>query len=431
MEKTTNNRIKRPIFSAFVRRLALILSVIGPATIAAMADNDAGGVATYSVAGARLGYPVLFLLGAITILLAITQEMGMRLTLVTRRGLADLIREKYGARIAVFIFAALLIANLGTITVNLSAVKTTAHLFNIPNSIVPVVVIATVLIAFLFVTRGSYRMTQNIMLLVSLFYLTYIISAIKAQPDWGMALSNLIYPHGVEWTSEYLRSYLIIGMGVLGTTITPWGQFFISSFAGDKKMEKDTLRYSQIETYWGAFLTDFFSFFMIVATAATLFVHNLPLTSGDQAAEAIRPFAGDLASKLFAIGILNAAFMGLVVISLSTAYAFSEFFGVSGSLDSDYKQSRSFYVLFFIQLIVALFVVMLPFINLFSLAIATQILNAVMLPLVFLFLIRLTSDEDLMGEYGNTSFKRNFAIAASVVITIAAALTVVVVIFNM
>jgi Mn2+/Fe2+ NRAMP family transporter len=134
---------------------------------------------------------------------------------------------------------------------------------------------------------------------------------------------------------------------------------------------------------------------------------------------------------LFAIGILNAAFMGLVVISLSTAYAFSEFFGVSGSLDSDYKQSRSFYVLFFIQLIVALFVVMLPFINLFSLAIATQILNAVMLPLVFLFLIRLTSDEDLMGEYGNTSFKRNFAIAASVVITIAAALTVMVVIFDL
>jgi Mn2+/Fe2+ NRAMP family transporter len=274
-------------------------------------------------------------------------------------------------------------------------------------------------------------LTQNIMLLASLFYMTYIISAIKAEPDWGLALSNLIYPHGVVWTQEYLRSYLIIGMGVLGTTITPWGQFFISSFAGDKKMEKDTLRYSQIETYWGAFLTDFFSFFMIVATAATLFVHNLPLTSGDQAAEAIRPFAGELASKLFAVGILNAAFMGLVIISLSTAYAFSEFFGVSGSLDSDYKQSRSFYVLFFIQLIFALLVVMLPFVNLFTLAIATQILNAIMLPSVFFFLIRLTSNKQLMGEFGNSPFKKNFATIASIVITIASMLTVIIVFLNL
>ncbi len=348
----------------------------------------------------------------------------MRLTLITRRGLADLIREKFGARVSIFIFLALLIANLGTITVNLSAVKAIAHMFNVPAGLVPIILIFTVVLAFVFVTRGNYRMTQNIMLLGSLFYLAYIISAIKAKPDWGLAVSNLIYPHGVEWTPEYLRSYLIIGMGVLGTTITPWGQFFISSFAGDKKMEKNTLFYSQLETYWGAILTDFFSFFMIVATAATLFVHGMPLTSGEQAAEAIRPFAGELASELFALGILNAAFMGLVVVSLSTAYAFSEFFGISGSLDSDYKQSPSFYILFSVQLVFALSVVMLPFINLFSLAIATQILNTIMLPLVFYFLIKFTSSHDLMHEYENSTFQRKFAKAASIVITIAAVITV-------
>jgi Mn2+/Fe2+ NRAMP family transporter len=334
-------------------------------------------------------------------------------------------------RVSMFIFLALVIANLGTITVNLSAVKTIVYMFNVPDKLTPLLVVGMVVFSFIFITRGNYRLTQNLMLLVSLFYLAYIISAFKAGPDWGLALSNLIYPHGVKWTPDYLRSYLLIGMGVLGTTITPWGQFFISSFAGDKKMEKDTLRYSQIETYWGAFLTDFFSFFMIVATAATLFVHNIPLTSGEQAAEAIRPFAGNLASQLFAIGILNAAFMGMNIVSLSTAYAFSEFFGLSGSLDSEFKKSRSFYILFLIQLIIACAIVMLPVVNLFTLAIATQTLNAMILPLVFIYLIRLTSDRNLMGEHANSPFQRNFAIWGSIIIGIASAVTVVTVVLGL
>ncbi len=404
-----------------LRQLALLMAVFGPATITAMADNDAGGVATYSAAGARLGYPILFLLLIITILLGITQEMGMRLVLVTRRGLADLIREKFGVRVAVFMFFALLVANLGTITANLSAVKAVSYMFKIPTE---PFIIGIVILAFLLVTRGNYRLTQAIMLFVSLFYLLYIISAFKAKPDWGLALSNLIVPNGVEWTGAYVRDFLIIGMGVLGTTITPWGQFFISSFAGDKKLETNTLFYSQVETYWGAFLTDFFSFFMIVATAATLFVNKIPLENGDQAALAIKPFAGELASTLFAIGLLNAAFMGLIIVSLSTAYAFSEFFGTSGSLDSDFKKSKTFYILFAAQLIFATLAVMIPGINLFSLAIATQILNAMMLPLVFFYLIRLTDSQQIMGKFKNNKFQTYFSIVATIVITAAALVTV-------
>lgn len=405
-----------------VRQLAVLMAVFGPATITAMADNDAGGVATYSAAGARLGYPVLFLLVIITILLGVTQEMGMRLVLVTRRGLADLIREKYGVRVSVFMFFALMIANLGTITANLAAVKTISNMIHVPT--MPFV-IGVVILAFLFVTRGNYKLTQNIMLLVSLFYLAYLISAVKAKPDWGLAFSNLIYPHGVTWDAAYMRDYLIIGMGVLGTTITPWGQFFISSFAGDKKLETNTLFLSQIETYWGAFLTDFFSFFMIVATAATLYVNNIKLENGDQAALAIKPFAGELASTLFAIGLLNAAFMGLIIVSLSTAYAFSEFFGTSGSLDSDFNKSKTFYILFGAQLLFAMIAVTIPGINLFTLAIATQILNAMMLPLVFIYLIRLTSSKNIMGKYINHKFQTYFAAIATVAITIAAVVTVV------
>ena len=416
----------------WVRRAVLILSVFGPATIAAMADNDAGGVATYSIAGATLGYPILFPLFIITILLAVTQEMGMRLTLVTRRGLADLIREKYGIKVSLFIFMGLMIANLGTITTEVSAIRTVSGMLNIP--VLPFV-IGMLLIAFIFITKGNYKLTQSIMLIVSLFYVTYIFSAVKANPNWGLALSNLIYPHGVSWTSKYLVSYLVIGMGVLGTTITPWGQFFISSFAFDKKMEKDTLKYSQFETYWGAFLTDFFSFFMIVATAAALNSHGygvggIQLQSGEQAALAIRPFAGELASELFAVGLLAAAFMGLIIVPLSTAYAFSEFFGLSGSLDTDFQKSKTFYILFIIQLVLAALITTIPGISLFHFAIATQTLNAMILPLVFFYLIKLTSSKKLMGSHVNNGFQKNFTTAASVFIVIASAFTVAAVIFK-
>jgi NRAMP (natural resistance-associated macrophage protein)-like metal ion transporter len=406
--------------------VALFFSVFGPATITAMSDNDAGGVATYSIAGATLGYPILFPLLIITVLLGITQEMGMRLTLVTRRGLADLIRERFGVKVSIFIFAGLFIANLGTIMTEVSAIKTTSTMLNIPAT---PFVIGILLFAFFFITRGNYRLTQNVMLIVSLFYITYVISAFKAHPDWGLALSNMFYPHGVEWNRQYVISYLVIGMGVLGTTITPWGQFFISSFAGDKKMEKDTLKYSQFETYLGAFWTDFFSFFMIVATAATLFVRGLALTSGEQAAEAIRPFAGDLAGILFAVGILAAGFMGLIVVPLSTAYAFSEFFGLSGSLDSDYQTSRTFYALFIIQLLAAALITAVPGISLFHLALVTQTLNAMILPLVFYYLIKLASSSSLMGEHVNSPFQRYFTTIASVFIVVASVFTVLAVVF--
>ncbi len=411
----------------WARSLTILLSVVGPATITAMADNDASGVATYSIAGATLGYPILFLLTIITVLLAVTQEMGMRLTLVTRRGLGDLIRETFGVRVSLFIFIGLLIANLGTIIVDLAAVGTTSELLGIPA--VPTL-IAVIVLTFLFITWGNYRLTQNIMLVVCLFYIAYVISAFRAHPDWGLALSNLLYPHGVKATTAYLHSYLVIGMGVLGTTITPWGQFFISSFAGDKKIEKDTLKYSQFETYWGAFWTDFFSFFMIIATASTLFIHGIPLTSGTQAAIAIEPFAGHLAGTLFALGILVAGFMGIVTVSLSTAYAFSEFFGLSGGLDSDFRSSRTFYILFLVQLVLASLVLIIPGVSLFGLAVASQVLNAMILPLVFYYLIKLTSSKPLMGVYANSAFQQNFTVVASIVIAIASVFTVVALFLN-
>ncbi len=427
---------RRGFFVRYWKQILVFFSVFGPATITAMADNDAGGVATYSIAGAKLGFPILFPLLIITILLGVTQEMGMRLTVISRKGLADLIRERFGLRAAFFMFAALLIANIGTLITEISAIKTTSAMifdelwpgegtpFNLELVAIPFVILV-VLLSFFFVARGNFKSTQAIMLFACLFFLVYIFSAFKARPDWGLALSNLVYPHGVTWDSVYVRDYLVIGMGVLGTTITPWGQFFISSFAFDKKIEKGKVNYSQLETYWGAFLTDFFSFFMIVATAATLFVHGIPLISGEEAALAIQPFAGELAGLLFAVGILNAGIMGLVIVSLSTAYAFAEFFGLSGSLDDSYKKSKTFYILYFIQLVAATAVVIgFPGLSLFKVAVVTQIINAVALPLVFFYLIRLTSDRSLMGEFANNKFQKYFSVGCTVLIMVASIFTV-------
>jgi Mn2+/Fe2+ NRAMP family transporter len=428
MENQMILKNNRRFFSGVWKKVLIFLAVFGPATITAMADNDAGGVATYSIAGAKLGYPILFLLPVITLLLAVTQEMGMRLTVITRRGLADLIRERYGVRAAVFMFGTLLVANIGTLITEISAIKTTSGMFGI--SPVPAV-IAVVVIAFVLITRGNYKNTQSIMLVACLFFLVYIFSAIRAKPDWNLALTNLAYPHGILFSRSYLKDYLIIGMGVLGTTITPWGQFFISSFAYDKKIEKGKVWISQLETYWGAFLTDFFSFFMIVATAATLFVNRIVLDSGERAALAIEPFAGKLASQLFAVGILNAGFMGLVIVSLSTAYAFAEFFGLSGSLDDSFRKSKTFYILYIAQLLLATLFVIFTSVSLFQVALVTQIINAIALPLVFYFLIQLTSDHDLMGRFTNNGFQRNFAIVGSVAIVIASIFTVVAVFFGL
>ncbi|MDO8610893.1 MAG: divalent metal cation transporter [bacterium] len=408
-------------------RILIFFSIFGPATITAMADNDASGVITYAIAGAKLGYPILFALFWITILLGVTQEMGMRVSLVTRKGLGDLIREFHGIKVSMFIFISLFIANMGTIILDIAAFKTTAALLHWPP--IPLIIIM-LLVTFIFVTKGNYKMTQNIMLISSFFYLAYIFSAIMAHPNWSLAFKNLVWPQGVHFTNSYIKDYIIIGLGVLGTTITPWGQFFISSFGLDKKIHVDKLKFSQIETYWGAFLTDFFSFFMIIATAATLFINKIVLVDGNQAALAIEPFAGKLASTLFALGILNAGFMGIVIVGLSTTYAFSEFFGYSGSLDRTFKQSRTFYILFFIQLFIGFVIVCFPAVDMFKIAIASQILNAMTLPPIFYFLIKIANNPNHMGVFKNSTFQKWFAIIGTVIIIFASLFTVASVIFN-
>jgi len=406
------------------RRLIIFFAVFGPVTITAMADNDGAGVATFSLAGAKFGYSILFVLLIVTILLAITQEMGARIAIVTGKGLGDLIRERYGVLISLIVFFGLAIANIGTIVANFAAIKVTTVLFNLP--VIPIILFV-VLIAFVFVTRGSYRSNQRIFLVASLFFFCYVISAIKARPDWGLALKSLVTPTNIKFD----RNFILAVIAVLGTTITPWGQFFVHSFIIDKKLPIDKLRYVQIETFFGAFLTNFFSFFMIVATAATLFVNRITLLNGEQAALAIKPFAGELASVLFGLGMLNAGFMGIVVVSLSTAYAFSEFFGNEGSLDSPFEKGKIFYGLFLAQLIIAAMIVLLPSISLFKLVFFTQTLNGALLPFMFFFLLKITNNKELMGKHINNRWYNYFAIVSSIVIIFSSVFLIISSLFNL
>ena len=408
----------RLLWARYKYKILIYFSVFGPATIAAIADNDAAGVATYSLAGAKFGYSILFVLIFVTVLLAITQEMGVRIAAITGKGLGDLIRERYGVKVALFVFSLLLLANMGSIVANFSALKAVSHMFNLPS--LPILVMVIIL-AFLFVSKGDYKANQRIFLFGTVLYVSYIISAFRANPNWGQAISSLFLPSQVRLSKEYIFA----AIAVLGTTITPWGQFFINSYVVDKKIQPDKLKYSQLETYFGAFLTDFFSFFMIVATASTLFTHGINLTSGEEAALAIKPFAGELASFLFGFGLLNAAIMGIIIISLSTAYAFSEFFGFTGSLDAPYERGKLFYGLFLFQLVVGALIVILPFASLFKIVFYTQSLNAFLLPLIFFFLLKITNNKELMGRFTNSKWHNYFATGSSVIIILASLFVII------
>ncbi len=393
------------------RRLLIFLAVFGPATITAISDNDAAGVATYSLGGANFGYSLLFVLSFVTVLLAVTQEMGARISIVTQRGLGDLIRERYSIKISLLVFTCLLIANIGTIVANFAALKTASSMFHMPA--LPLMVFVIVL-SFLFISKGDYKTNQRIFLIGTVLYFSYVFSAFKARPDWGLAVTSLVSPLNIQFSKEYL----LASIALLGTTITPWGQFFVQSFVADKKLSINKLKYVQAETYFGAIVTDFFSFFMIVATAATLYAHKIPLASGEEAALAIAPFAGPLASALFGFGLLTAAIMGIIIISLSTAYAFSEFFGFEGSLDTPFERGRLFYTLFLTQLIVAASVALIPTVSLFQVVLVTQSLNAILLPAIFYFLLRFTNDKELMGAHTNGPLYNYFIVGASLVIII-------------
>jgi Mn2+/Fe2+ NRAMP family transporter len=400
------------IFRNLRIKLLIVLAVVGPGLITAFADNDAGGVATLSVAASKFGYSMMTTLIPITVVLMITQEIGSRMAVVTGKGLGDLIREKFGIRVSVSIFLLLFIVNFGVIIQDVGGLKAALDLFNLNYLIfLPILII----FLFLFITKASYAKVEKFFLILIFFYLAYFVSAVLARPDWERVGRSLFIPQG-----PVSFDYVYTAIAVLGTTVTAWGQFFINSYVKDKKLTVDRLKYNQAEIYLGAFLTDIFTLFIMVAVAATLFIHNIPITGAADASLAIKPFAGELAGIMFGTGLLVAGFIGAAIVPLATAYAFSEFFGYEGSLDVSFSKSRLFYGFFIAQVLLGTIAVSFPNFSLFKFTLYADFLNGLFLPIIFFFLYKFSNDKELMGKHRNSKLQNILLIVSGIVITVAA-----------
>lgn len=391
------------------RTILVITAVVGPGLITSFADNDAAAIATFSVSASLFGYQMLFILIPITVILAITQEIGARIAIVTQQGLADLIRERYGIRVTVALFLLLFSVNMAFVIQNVSGMKSALELFGLPPMILPLIIGSL----FLFVIIANYSVIQRFFLILIVFYGLYIASAVMAKPDWGLAMRSLVVPSGT-WSP----TFIFTSVAVLGTTVTAWGQFFINSYIKDKRVSIEHLRYSRWEVYVGAVLTNIFSFFIMVAVAATLFANNIHIQDAVQASLAIRPFAGPFAGMLFGLGLFIAGTLGAVIVPLATAYIFSEFFGFSGSLDERFQKSRTFYVLFLFQIVLATFIVLIPRFNLFTITLTANFVNGLILPVIFFFLFKVANSTSIMGKHKNTLVQNILLVGSGIVISV-------------
>ena len=399
----------RALFHQWKHRILIALAIVGPGLITAVADNDAAGVSTYSMAAATFGYQIFIVLIPMTILLAITQEIGARIAIVAEKGLADLIRERYGVRIALIMYGLLFFVNLAVVIMDVAGLKAALSLFGLnPTVFLPAIIVGL----YLFVVLSSYSIVERFFLVLVAFYGTYIISAFMAKPDWATATSSLIIPHG-----QITPRFLYVSIAVLGTTITAWGQFFINSYVKDKHLTTEHLKYNRAEIYLGAIVTDTLTFFMMVAVAATIFANKIIVTDAAQAAIAIRPFAGNFAGILFGVGLLFAGMLGCVIVALTTAYAFSEFFGYSGSLDETFRKSKLFYTTLLIQLVIGTIVALMPNVSLFAITLAANFVNGAILPIIFYFLYEFANNEAIMGTHTNNKVQ-NWLLAGSAVVII-------------
>lgn len=402
------------------QRLTLLFAAIGPGLIAAAADNDAGGITTYSLAGAKFGYSMIWVLVLVTLSLAVTQEMGARMGVVTGKGFGGLLRERFGARWAALAILVMLVANLFTTVAEFAGIASSLSIFGIPKFIsVPLAAAAV----FFLVAKFNFRRVQQVFLLSGVLYLAYVVSGVLAHPNWHRAVASAVRPD-IPWTNT---AYLLMVVATVGTTITPWGQFFIQSYIVDKRLDPGDLGYARADVYLGAFFTNFIAFFIIVACAATLWVSRTtvdPATAdAGRLAVALRPLAGQFASGLFAFGLLNASLLGAAILPLTTAYATSETFGWEAGIDKAFREAPIFYGILAFFVFFAAMIVLAPHLPLLLLMFLPQVLNGALLPIVLVFVLKITNDPLFMGKYTNSwAFNVVAVMTAAVMIALTALL---------
>jgi len=375
------------------RRLALgaLLAVVGPGLLAGLSDDDPAGITTYSVLGAEHGYAYLWVLVLSTVALIAFHGLGARMGVVTGQGLIGLVRQRFGVGPAGAALVALVVANLGTTCAEFAGIAAGGELFGVPRTVsVPVAAIA---VSFL-VLRGSFHRVEHVLIALSTVFLAYVAAGFLAHPDWGAAARGLVVP-----TMPTTRDAVVIVTATLGTTLAPWGLSFIQSYAVDKRLRIDELPLERVDVVTGATLTGVIGFFVVVACAATLWRNGQPIESAADAARALEPLAGDLAGSLFGIGLVGAALLAASILPLSTAYSVSEYLGAEAALDDRYRDARAFYTTFGVVTVLAAFAIMVPGAPLVTILVATQVLNAVLLVPLLIFMVRVGRDRELMGDH--------------------------------
>lgn len=377
-----------------VRKILLFLAVIGPGIITANVDNDAGGITTYSVAGGSFGYKLLWVFIPMTVALIVVQEMSARMGAVTGKGLADLIRERYGVRIILYVMLGLLIADLGNTVSEFAGVAASTEIFGVSKYIsVPL----GALLVWWIVVRGSYKQVERVFLVASALFLTYVVSGTMASPPWGQVAKEMVTPH-FSFSGEYLG--LIIGL--VGTTIAPWMQFYIQSAVVEKGITVEKYKYSRLDVIAGCFMTDIIAIFIVVACAATIYAKGIHIETAKDAAMALAPLAGKWASILFAFGLLNASLFSASILPLATAYYVCEAFGLEAGIDKEWNEAPVFYWLYTLLVVVGAGLIMIPDIPLIKVMLWSQVINGLLLPFVLIFMLLLINNRDIMGEFVNT-----------------------------
>jgi len=393
----------------FFKKILIFFSVVGPAFITSTADNDAGGIATYAIAGAQEGYGLLWALFLITISLAVIQEMSSRMGIVTGQGLGGLIREKFGVRLTLLVLFLLLIANIFVTISNFSGVAAGFELFGIPRYItIPI----CAFFIFKTVTMGKYSKIEKIFLFSALFYTSYVISGFLAKPEWKEVWKGFIP------SFKATTDYIVLMIAMIGTTITPWMQFYLQGSIVDKRVKISHLKYSTTEVYLGSFFTDFIAFFIIVATSATLFKKGIMINSAEEAALALAPLAGKYCSFLFALGLINASVLASSIVPLSTSYAICEAFGWESGLDKKFKDAPLFFSILAGVIVISSLIVLIPSLSLIKVMFISQTTNGILLPLILIFMLILINDRKIMGDYRNSFFQNliSFVTAGALII---------------
>ena len=391
----------------------LFFAVLGPGFITANVDNDSGGIFTYSQAGAQYGYKLLWTMIPITIALIVVQEMCARMGVVTGKGLSDLIREEFGLRMTFIVMMLLVIVNIGNVISEFAGIAESMELFH-GNKYIVVPICAFAVWAL--VVWGDYKRVEIIFLLGSLIYVAYIISGVLAQPSWHEALAETVkLPARAVWSDH---NYVYMVVGVIGTTISPWMQFYMQASVVEKGTTVRQYAASRLDVIIGSIFSDVVAWFIIVACAATLWTHGIrDIGSAADAAQAMKPLADKFAYILFAAGLFNASFFAASVLPISTAYSVCEGLGFESGVDKKFKQAPFFYWLYTLLIVSGAGVVLITnHDNYVKIIIRSQVLNGVLLPFVLYFMLKLANNKELMGKHTNRRWFNAIAYATAVIV---------------